>query len=113
MGMPRILAIRNPVVRMGIGQSFSGGGGPQLRIHPQTSQSTLARIPPTAKRCAVCARTGKTTPSTYLQKRLDVTPLRVPSDTACFRVHGLSPFQTNKSFVCNALRLARELPSGS
>src|SRR6184192_894493 len=44
MGMPRILAIRKPAVRVGIGQCFPEAAVCELRIPPPTSSSTLARI---------------------------------------------------------------------
>src|SRR6059058_2913796 len=97
MGMPRILAIRKPAVRVGIGQCFPEAAVCELRIPPPTSSSTLARIFITANLGASWSASLPT------QRVLESTGVRLlDSRTRCV---GRDALQTQRVLESTGVRL--------
>src|SRR5438067_10518834 len=85
MGMPRILAIRKPVVRMGIGQRFSV----EAALQAQHLPANLS-IYTSANSCS-----GKTVCGS----------LCVRPDTACSQAHRPAFLPVNKAFIFNGFEI--------
>src|SRR5215831_2568727 len=93
MGMPRIFAIRKPVVRIGIGERVPSEAG--------SSKALLARL---SIYSSANPRSGKTVGWNPFES---FATQRVRKSTSSYS------FCSSKAFVSNALRLACQLPLGS